>query len=57
MKMTTHEITLLATLLAILLVGTAVRHYRHAARAAAAAESAVKTEKLPVRPPYVQINK
>ena len=32
MRMTLHEIGLVATMLAILLVGAIVRHYRHAAR-------------------------
>ena len=54
MKMTLHEIALVGTVVAVLLLGAAVKHYRDAHRLVDPAASAATPKPKPVTPPYVR---
>jgi hypothetical protein len=52
--MTLHEIALVGTVVAVLLLGAAVKHYRDAHRLVDPAASAATPKPKPVTPPYVR---
>jgi len=54
MKMTFHEIALVGTVVAILLLGAVVKHYRDRHRPVDAAANAATPKPKPVTPPYVR---
>jgi hypothetical protein len=57
MKMTVHEIVLIAVVLTILLVGTVVKHYRDSRRINNQGVTAPAAKSTPAQPPYIKIKK
>ena len=59
MRMTLHEIVLVATIASVLLAGAVIKHYRDAYRAShpAVVKGGITPKPKPARPPYVSLKK